>query len=242
MIGIAVCDDDKFATSEIEDKIYAISKKINLRVEIDVFFDGQTFIDYMLVHNKRYDIAFIDIEMNGKDGIEAAKQIRTFDKEMLIIYVTNYESYALDAFEVSTFRFITKPVEDAQFEKYYLSAIREIIKVPVSFRFQFKKIHYKVRIDDIIYFQSEKRITYINCRTKMHKCYEKLNTIERIMTDCGVIFFRIHQSFLINPRYIEMYMYDTIQLIDGTVLSVSENRRKKTNELYCHIMGESIIV
>lgn len=97
-------------------------------------------------------------------------------------------------------------------------------------------------LNQIIYFQSDKRVTYINIGTEIRKCYEKLNSIEQNLKQKGIYFFRTHQSFLVNPKYVEVYMYDTMQLHDGTVLSISENRRKTVNELYCKIKGDSIIV
>lgn len=93
-----------------------------------------------------------------------------------------------------------------------------------------------------MYFQSDRRVTYICLETEVRKCYEKLNIVEEKLQKSNVCFFRIHQSFLVNPRYIEVYMYDSIQLKDGTMLNISENRRKKISEMYCRIKGDSIIV
>ena len=70
MLKIAVCDDEKIVTSEIEEKIYSVSSKMNVTVEVDVFFDGKTFVNYMINENKSYDLIYIDIEMMGQNGIE----------------------------------------------------------------------------------------------------------------------------------------------------------------------------
>ena len=242
MIRIAVCDDEEIVTSDIEERLHRISQKSDVSIDIDVFFDGAALIDYILSQNIKYDIIYLDIELKGENGVDTARKIRQFDKDVLLIYITNYESFAKEVFEVSAYRFITKPILDDIFEKYFLSAVNELTKTPQFFQFQYNKVHYKLPINDIIYFQSDKRVTYINTGTDVKKCYEKLNAIEQKLQQCGIYFFRTHQSFLVNPLYVEVYMYDSMQLRDGTVLSISEKRRKTVNEMYCKMKGDSIIV
>lgn len=242
MIEIAICDDEKIMTSIIEERLHDLGNKHKVQIETDVFFDGVTLTDYIVKENRRYDIIYIDIEMKNQNGVEAAKKIREIDKYVLLIYVTNHESFAKEVFEVSAFRFITKPICTELFERYFLSAIERIQVQPEYFKFQYNKIHYKIEIKNIMYFQSDRRVTYINLESDVRKCYEKLNSIEEKLLKNNICFFRIHQSFLVNPRYVEVYMYDTMKLKDGTTLSISENRRKLVNELYCKIKGDSIIV
>lgn len=242
MIKIAVCDDEEIVTSDIEERLRRISKKTNVSIDIDVFFDGATLSDYILSQNTKYDIIYIDIKMKNENGVDTARKIRQFDKDVLLIYITNYESFAKEVFEVSAFRFITKPISEDIFERYFASAVNRIMKTPQFLQFQYNKVHYKLPLDDIMYFQSDKRVTYISTGTDVKKCYEKLNAIEQKLQQNGVCFFRTHQSFLVNPSYVEVYMYDSMQLRDGTVLSISEKRRKTVNELYCKMKGDSIIV
>ncbi|MFR9276448.1 LytR/AlgR family response regulator transcription factor [Finegoldia magna] len=117
-----------------------------------------------------------------------------FDKKALIIYVTNYESFAKEAFEVSAFRFITKPINVNKFENI-LSTQRGDYKNPRYFRYQYNKIPYRVPIDEIMYFQSDKRITYIITNHDSRKCYGKINDIEKKLLEVNILFYRVHQSF-----------------------------------------------
>lgn len=72
-------------------------------------------------------------------------------------------------------------------------------------------------------------------------CYEKLNDIEKKLNDSNVIFYRTHQSFLVNPKYVRVYMYDSMTLSDGSVISISIKRRKDVNRQYCSYIGDKII-
>lgn len=242
MIKIAICDDEEIVTSDIEERLRRISQKSDVSIDIDIFFDGTTLTDYIINNSVKYDLIYLDIELKNENGVDTARKIRQFDKDFLLIYITNYESFAKEVFEVSAYRFITKPIPDDLFERYFESAVDKITKAPQFFQFQYNKVHYKLPLDDIMYFQSDRRVTYINTGTDSKKCYEKLNAIEQKLQQNGVRFFRTHQSFLVNPSYVEVYMYDSMQLRDKTVLSISEKRRKAVSELYCKMKGDSIIV
>lgn len=210
-------------------------------INTDVFYDGSTLVDYIKQGN-RYDIIYLDIEMLKQNGVDAARVIREWDKNVLIIYVTSHESFAKEVFEVSAFRFITKPIDKRIFSKYFEDAKKAIMGEPKYFQYKYNKISYRLPINEIMYFQSDKRITYIVTQNGSEKCYSKLNDIEKKLNECSIFFYRTHQSFLVNPKFVVTYMYDSIQLSDGTILTVSENRRKNVNKLFCTLKGEDIIV
>jgi DNA-binding LytR/AlgR family response regulator len=57
------------------------------------------------------DVAFLDVRMPQLDGLEAARQLCLKDRPPLIVFVTAYDAYALDAFEAAAIDYLLKPVE-----------------------------------------------------------------------------------------------------------------------------------
>lgn len=241
MIEIAICDDEIVITSKVENILEELSEEMGIKVEIDVFYDGKTLVNY-IKDGKKYDLIYMDIEMREQDGISAASEIREIDKNVFLIYITSHESFAKDVFELNAYRFITKPIDLGIFRKYFEAVKDELTIRPQYFRYQYNKVVYRISLDEIIYFQSDRRVTYIITENGSKKCYGKLNDIECRLLQSNIVFFRIHQSFLVNPQYIIAYFYDSMELRDGTTLSISENRRKKVSELFCTFKGEDIIV
>lgn len=236
LVKIAICDDEVEMASDIEERILNLQEMYNIIAEIDVFYDGSTLTEY-IKENDNYDLIYLDIEMKNEDGVAAARKIRMFDKNVLIIYVTSHESYAKEVFEVSAFRFITKPIKKEIFNRYFSDAINELIVKPRYFFYQYKKVPYRIMLNDIIYFQSDKRVTYIVTLNDYKRCYLKLNFIEKQLDDMNYLFIRIHQSFLVNPRYIEVYTHNSVTLTDGTVLNISEKRKKEAGQQYLKFKG-----
>lgn len=71
MLEIAVCDDETLVAANIEKMLEQLSISVAVKVEIDVFYDGSTLVNY-IKEGKRYDIIYLDIEMQKQNGVEAA--------------------------------------------------------------------------------------------------------------------------------------------------------------------------
>lgn len=241
MLKIAVCDDEIRMTSYIESLLLDCSREFDISVDVDIFYTGKALLEY-IENNNKYDMLYLDIYLRNENGVEIARKIRMIDKKLIIIFVTNYEGFAKEAFEVDAYRFISKPISKSIFKKYFISAKDRIMKKPEFFQFHYNKVPYRIPLNKIVYFKSDKRITYIITENKIYKCYEKLNVIEDNLSNANIKFLRIHQSFLVNPNYLEIYMYDSIQLKDGTILSISKNRRNLVSAAYCKLKGEDIVV
>lgn len=166
------------------------------------------------------------------DGIKTAKKIRKIDKNVVIIYVSGYEAYAIETFEVNPFRFIVKPVKKEMFEKIYLAAVERVTLDDAFFQFKYGKSFYKESLEDIIYFESNRRIINIITVHGNFKFYGKLNEVQERVATAKTTFLRIHQSYLVNYKYINRLSYDFVEMRNGVRLSISEEKQKMISELY----------
>lgn len=231
MIKIAVCDNEYQMAVEIEQWITTISNRNFIEVDTDVFSDGEELV-HEIEEINNYDIIFLDIEMKNLDGINTAKRIRKIDKNVVIIYVSGYEAYAIETFEVNPFRFIVKPVNQEIFEKIYLAAVERVTLDDVFFQYKYGKSFYKERVEDIIYFESSRRIINIVTVHGKFKFYGKLNEVQERISSAKTTFLRIHQSYLVNCKYINRFSYDFVEMRNGVRLSISEEKQKNISGLY----------
>ena len=118
MLKIAICDDDLGFTGSLENLVLEESQSMGIRVNTDVFSDGKTLLK-SIQSGERYGLIFIDIEMEQVDGISAARKIRETDHSVLFIYISGYDKYLKELFEVEPFRFLSKPLDKEKFRRYF---------------------------------------------------------------------------------------------------------------------------
>jgi DNA-binding LytR/AlgR family response regulator len=100
-----------------EDQLrYELKKKLGkIWPDLEICCEAENGIKAVkLAEKHRPDIAFLDIRMPGKSGLEAAKEINSICK---IVFITAYDQYALDAFDNEALDYILKPIEDSRLAK-----------------------------------------------------------------------------------------------------------------------------
>lgn len=103
-MNVIVVDDEKYS---LKDLLETVQEAIS-DASIESFDNPDSAKEW--AKNNRVDIAFLDIEMPGQDGISLAKEIQNFNPKTNIIFVTGYSNYALDAFSVHAADYIMKPI------------------------------------------------------------------------------------------------------------------------------------
>lgn len=157
MMKIAICDDEK----NIRTYLSSLIKKKNSEYSIKEYASAK---DY-LADGKLYDLLFLDIEMkddaDSLDGMSLARKIRESDleKQPVIIFVTGYEKYVYDAFDVEAFHYMLKPIDEKKFaevlERAVKTAGRHEVSKPASLVLHFANSTKNIPIDHIYYIESE---------------------------------------------------------------------------------------
>lgn len=177
MLRIAICDDDLEFTGYLETLVRQESRNMGIRVDTDVFSDGATLLKSIRL-GERYGLIFIDIEMTQMDGISAARMIRESDRSVLFIYISSYDKYLKELFEVEPFRFLSKPLEEEKFCRYFKEACLRIGETEVFYQFTFNREIQKVPLKDVVYFESHNRIVYLYLHDgSAAHFYGKLSTV-----------------------------------------------------------------
>ena len=229
MIQIAICDDDMTTTSQIEEYIRQIEIEQHIQVQCRIFFDGKSFIQ-SVESGEVYDLIYLDVEMPLMKGLDAAKKLREMEISSLIIYISNYETYCESMIETEPFRFLRKPINDVDlFRKYFMSAYKKLENRNEYYTYSYKKIHHKININDIMYFESNNRkiCIHTNGNQENNTFYGQLDKVEKELESKSCTFIRIHQSYLVNSTYINTVQHDAVILKNKAELSISEKRQKE---------------
>lgn len=240
MFRIAICDDEKYFQDYIQEILMDYQKETGILYEINTFGSGKTFLESEMgaIH---YKIVFLDIRMDELDGILTAQKIRKISSDIFIVFVTAFVNYSLEGYKVDAVRFILKDNEtlpDAIYE--CMDAIFEKINYKAVWKeFSFTEGRKKICLDQIFYIESRlHKLVFHMIGDSFWECtlYDTLNKIEKEFTEAG--FLRIHQSYLVNMKYV-VAIHKYHALLDfNTSLEIPKSRYKYAKEMFCAYKGE----
>jgi two-component system LytT family response regulator len=117
MLSVLIADDELIARKTLE----ILVKEQDSNASIEFACDGFDAIKKM--EERIFDIAFLDIQMPGKTGLEAAQVVPSTSS---IVFVTAYDEYAIEAFALNAIDYVLKPVEDERFKQAFEKAKKRI--------------------------------------------------------------------------------------------------------------------
>lgn len=240
MLHIAICDDEEYYRVREYKAIANFMRNIKRRFEIDVFESGVEIINMGAAVSK-YDIIFLDINIDRFDGIETAKVIRRYTRETYIAFVTAFIDYSLDGYKVNAVRYLLKDGRNLEEEiEECLETIIEMMNyVGDSYVFEFQQGILKIHFDDILYIESSLHklfFHFIDGEKSEYSMYEKLDNMEKLLTCYG--FFRVHKSYLVNMKYVKNMERYSAEMCDGTKINISKARYMETRENFIGCQGE----
>ena len=217
-LRIAVCDDEKL----VRDDLARLVEKALPSSEIKVLSSG----DALLSDAGSYDIVLLDIEMPGENGMETAKEIRRRSRETVIIFITGYEAYMQDAFDVQAFHYLLKPVREEKLCEVLSRAKNEIERVRSDTeRYILLKssgMSRKILLDDIIFLESNNKKVIVHLSDgAVLESYKKMDDMEQVL---GSAFFRCHRGYIINLKHIVSYTASEVTLAGGTRILIAQRK------------------
>lgn len=228
MYNIGICDDVNRVCSYIENIILEYTLKKNRKVNIEMWYTGESLCEYLKT-GQEIDILFLDIELFQLNGIQVAEYIRNVleNRRMQIIYISGKDVYAQKLFKTQPMDFLVKPIKKEEVIESVELAFKLLDKENDKFRFQYGKEYYSIPFGEIMYFTSNKRKITVVTQKMQYFFYGKIKDLaEKLPAD----FIMIHQSYIVNSKYIVHYTYETIELASKAVLPISTKYRKKVRK------------
>jgi DNA-binding LytR/AlgR family response regulator len=230
MYCIGICDDGVNVCSFIEKCLLEQAEKERLQIDIDIWNTGED-LQKFLQEGNHIDILFLDIELFELTGLEVGSYIRNQlnDRAMQIIYISGKSSYAQSLFKTQPMDFLVKPLKSEEIAAAFSLAVKILSEGMKRFEFQAGKNYYYLPYNEIIYFTSAGRVVRLATQAETLEFYGKLRDIEKKLPQN---FIKIHQSYIVNNEYVRRYTYEMVELLDGTVLSISKPYRKQVRQRF----------
>lgn len=225
MLRIGICDDE----SDVRDSLrFQLEKLLDEKTEQIVyeFSDGLVASNWVKNHPGEIDLLFLDIEMQKQNGMETAKIIREYDKNIAFAFVTGYTEYVYEGYEVEAIGYFIKPISLKQLHTLLERMRKKLRENDKDDFYCFKNTDgtYRLSKKDIFYLESDKRQIHIKTLSQDYVIYGKLDDIAKDFADDS--FIRIHNRYLVNSRHVEHIGTDSL-FIHSEKLPFSRSHKKE---------------
>lgn len=99
MFRIGICDDESNARDALRFELEKAAKEEDWEIVYE-FSSGTVALSWLKNHPGEIDLLFLDVEMPGMSGMETARRIRVFSRELLLVFVTGYSDYVFDGYQM----------------------------------------------------------------------------------------------------------------------------------------------
>lgn len=237
-IQIAICDDEDKICLQLKDILGSISDEKSVEFIIQIFQCGEGLCKSL--KDKDYDLIFLDIELPKINGIEVGKYIREkLNNEIVqIAYISAKTEYAMELFDYRPINFLQKPLDKEKVLKVIDKYM--ILREQDNYIFSYKKNRefFDIPMSEIMYFESSYRKVKVYMRNGEDEFYDSLDKVYKKLKAKNFLF--IHKSIIVNYNFIRKMAYEEVTLFDGTVLPISQIRRKAIRKMYMEIRRKGI--
>ncbi len=210
-MDIAVVDDEK----AIREHICGLVEEQQPESRIEAYATGEE----LLASGKRFDIVFLDIQMEGMNGIEAARSLREKNanlgvEDTVLVFITGIKDYVFDAFDLYAFQYLLKPIDERKFAEVLERAVREAAKKKERRVLFIKSRNLTLDQSEILYIESRAKKVEIHT-TGAAQAIEIYAAMDELEGQLGENFYRCHRAYIVNMDCITEYDSESITLTNG---------------------------
>ncbi|MBQ9133732.1 MAG: response regulator transcription factor [Clostridia bacterium] len=210
-LKIAVCDDEEKQLIHMRSLLEAWAKERAHLAEVQTFSSAEAFL-FAYSEDKSFDILLLDIEMGRMNGVELARVLRAENERLQIVFVTGYDKYIADGYDVMALHYLMKPVSKEKLFAVLDRAARLLCDREKNLVLTVNKATVKIALHEITYIEALQNYAAIHTETAEYKVKMSLSALEKELDDG---FFRTGKSYIVGLRYVASIAKTEITLDSG---------------------------
>ena len=232
MIKVAFCDDDLSILEELSALIDRYRVDRNQEMEYAAF---QSPLELLAEIEKgmRLDVLFMDVVMPGENGIEVAKEIRQYDNNVKIIFLTSSAEFAVQSYTVGAYFYQLKPIWEESFFRLMDSVISECEKEQqCSLILRCKTGIARIELEKLEYCEVIGRTLLFHMANGT--VLERIGSLDELSGQLMQFeqFLRPHRSYLINMEYIQNISSKMITLTCLAQIPIPHGKYSEIKDMY----------
>lgn len=222
---VAICDDNSRDLKAMRE----VFRHVAPNHAVDAYSDGKRLLE-AISEGADYDLLFLDIIMPEITGMDLAREVGRIAPDAPVVFLTDSDAYAVEAFSVKALHYILKPMTE--------SALKECLQRLKERQSLRRRVHIisssGIRqilfADEIEYAQSDAH--YCNLHLSDGMVIKARMTQSEIRDTLGDSFLAVSRGLIVNVEFIRHLGSRSCTLKDGQEILLSRNNLKEIHSAY----------
>lgn len=217
---IVCCDDDINIGNQLKEYLQLYFESITAPFPEFCFFNSG---EDLLKCADEIDIAFLDVEMPGLNGIQLGEELKRRYPNIIIFIVTSYPDYLDDAMRFQVFRYLSKPIDKNRLFRNMKDALFKYSTLSRKIQIETKNQVTMVYTRDIVLVEAKERKVFVYTKDKIYEAIQKMDFwIEKLPSNS---FFQTHRSYIVNSRFVSHFDNTLIHLCNDRFTAYLTRRK-----------------
>lgn len=232
MLKIAFCDDEAAELKRLESLLGEYTAECGPEF-IHTTYQSPVELMADIEKGRRFDILLMDVLMPGENGLAAAREIREYDTNVKIIFLTSSSEFAVESYTVDAWYYQLKPIQKEVFFHLLDSACAACSKEQQhSLILRSKNGIVRMELDELVYCEVMGRTLIFHLRDG--EALESVGRLDELSSQLETCpnFLRVHRSFLINMECISNISARSVTMQDGTEIPIPHGKYSELKSRY----------
>ncbi|MEG1683979.1 MAG: LytTR family DNA-binding domain-containing protein [Oscillospiraceae bacterium] len=227
---IAICDDDKDELLFISSLLDTYRQERMVAMHCAEFRSAAQLLP--TAKDGTYDLYLLDVMMPGVNGMETAKEIRSFDQKACIVFLTSSPEFAVESYQYQVQDYLLKPAKAAQLYPLLDTLLAKARKSQESLGINTKAGRIQILFDQLVFLEVTGRCLFFHLSDgTVRETTAPLAEFENLLL-ARPEFVWTHRSYLVNLLQLAELTPSEAVTLTGTRVPVSRQNYSKVREAY----------
>ncbi len=229
---IAICDDESVSAHRLASMVEKQMALLGFSAKTDVFLSAKE----LLASSVTYELLLLDCKLDAGTGIDVARALRECGSQAAIVFVTAYDEYVFEGYEVNAYRYLLKPVDPMVLRKTLSDFVSHYEREKYLDFVSGKRV-VRLNLNEIMYIESSEKHSIVR---HINGSYDTAVPIAELQARIGsYAFFRTHRRFIVNMKYIMEVDKNIIRLTNDERIEISRRNLAAFNKCYMNFLKYS---
>lgn len=231
MLKVSVCDDEPAATGLVAGLVRSWARERGVEASVSTYASAEALL--FSLDDGAPDVALLDIEMPGTDGMELARRIRARGERTQIVFVTGVIDHVLDGYDVDAVSYLLKPVREGKLFSALDRARERVGRAEPVLVVESAGETSRVPVSRVCYVEGSGHDALVHLADgTCLRSREGLTRVEAELAGESALFAKCHRSYLVSLAHVRRITRREVEMDDGASLPVARGRWEPLNRAW----------